>query len=51
MKDYAGLAELRVGALTNGLLAAVLACERMLIRCGMRFPAGGSRLLIAQRSA
>ena len=51
VKDYDVLAELRVGALTNGLLAAVLACERMLIRCGMRFPAGGSRLLIAQRSA
>ncbi len=51
VKDYDVLAELRVGAITNGLLAAVLTCERMLIRCGMRFPAGGSRLLIAQRSA
>ena len=33
------------------VLAVVLTCERMLIYCGIRFPAGGSRLLIAQRSA
>jgi hypothetical protein len=31
------------------LLSAVLAFERGLIRCGIRFPAGGSRLLLAQR--
>ena len=47
--DYDVLAELKVGALTNTLLAAALAFERGLIRCGFRFPAGGSRLLLAQR--
>jgi len=47
--DYDVLAELRVGPVTNTLLAAVLAFERGLIRCGIRFPAGGSRLLLAQR--
>lgn len=46
---YDVLAELRVGAIVNGTLAAVLAFERALIRCGMHFPAGGSRLLLAQR--
>ena len=30
-------------------VAAALAFERGLIRCGIRFPAGGSRLLLAQR--
>ena len=47
--DYDVLAELRVGTVTNTPLAAVLAFERGLIRCGIRFPAGGSRLLLAQR--
>ncbi len=49
--DYDVLAELRVGVLTNFVLAAVLAFERILIRCGLRFAAGGSRLLLAQRVA
>jgi SAM-dependent methyltransferase len=48
---YDVLAELRVGAVTNFLLEAVLAFERMLIRRGVRFPAGGSRLLLARRGA
>jgi SAM-dependent methyltransferase len=47
--SYDVLAELRVGAVANSLLAAVLAFERALIRGGLRFPAGGSRLLLAQR--
>lgn len=47
--DYDVLAELRVGPITNFLLESVLAFERLLIRCGIRFPAGGSRLLLAQR--
>ena len=40
---------LRVGAIVNFVLESVLAFERMLIRGGVRFPAGGSRLLLAQR--
>jgi SAM-dependent methyltransferase len=43
------LAELRVGRATNFLLEAVLAFERALIRLGVRFPAGGSLLLVARR--
>jgi SAM-dependent methyltransferase len=46
---YDVLAELRVGHIANLLLESVLALERALIRAGVRFPAGGSLLLIAQR--
>ncbi len=47
--DYDVLAELRVGRFTNLVLESALAFERRLIRLGVRFPAGGSRLLLAQR--
>ena len=43
------LAELRVGSLVNWVLETVLAVERGLIKGGVRFPAGGSLLLVAQR--
>ena len=48
--DYDVLADLRVGRLTNWVLETVLAVERGLIRLGIRFPAGGSLLLVAQRN-
>ena len=48
--DYDVLAELRVGRVANFLLEAVLAFERALIAIGVRFPAGGSLLLIARRA-
>ena len=44
------LAELRVGRVVNFLLESVLAFERALIMLGIRFPAGGSLLLIARRA-
>jgi SAM-dependent methyltransferase len=47
--DFDVLAELRVAPLTNFVLASVLALERALIRCGVRFPFGGSLLAIARR--
>ena len=47
--DYDVLSELRVGRVANFLLEAVLTLERALIAIGVRFPAGGSLLLIAQR--
>ncbi len=47
---YDVLADLRVGVIVNAVLATVLAGERALIRCGLRFPAGGSRLLLAQKT-
>jgi SAM-dependent methyltransferase len=46
---YDVLADLRVGRLVNWMLESVLALERGLIRLGIRFPAGGSLLLVAQR--
>ena len=47
---YDVLADLRVGRFTNFVLERVLAFERILIRLGIRFPAGGSLLLVAQRN-
>lgn len=47
--DFDVLAELRVGRIANFLLASVLALERALIQTGVRFPAGGSLLLVAVR--
>jgi SAM-dependent methyltransferase len=47
---YDVLAELRVGRVTNFLLESVLAIERGLICLGIRFPAGGSLLLVARRN-
>ena len=43
------LAELRVGRMINWALESVLALERGMIRLGVRFPAGGSLLLAAER--
>jgi SAM-dependent methyltransferase len=47
---YDVLAELRVSRFANFLLESVLAVERGLIRLGLRFPVGGSLLLVAQRN-
>lgn len=41
--------ELRLPALINRLFETVMNVERQLIRLGVRFPAGGSRLLIARK--
>ncbi len=46
---YDVLADLRVGRVSNWVLESVLAFERGLIRLGMRFPAGGSLLLVARK--
>ncbi len=43
------MSELRIGRSVNILLGAVMTCERTLIQAGIRFPAGGSRLLVAKR--
>ena len=48
--DYDVLADLKVGRIANWVLEAILAVERVLIRAGVRFPAGGSLLLVAQRN-
>jgi SAM-dependent methyltransferase len=43
------LAEYKIGRLTNRILEAALGVERVLIRQGISFPAGGSLLLVARR--
>lgn len=48
--EFDVMAELRVGRIVNFLLETVLAFERALIMLGVRFPAGGSLLLIARRT-
>ena len=42
-------AELRVNSVLNRLFEFVLFVERLLIRTGISFPVGGSRLLVAQK--
>ena len=43
------LDELRIGFVANQLLAAVLALEFELVKLGVRWPAGGSRIFVARR--
>jgi SAM-dependent methyltransferase len=48
--DSDPMAELRLSPLLNYLFEAAMAAERLLIQCGMRFPVGGSLLLVAAKS-
>ena len=41
--------EFKIGARANSILSAVMRSEAALIRAGVRFPAGGSLLLIAKK--
>lgn len=43
--------ELKPNALVNRALYHVLHLESLLIRCGMRFPVGGTRLVVAARTS
>ena len=43
-------AELNVHPLLNRIFEAVLGCELWLIRVGLNFPLGGSRLLVAEKA-
>ncbi len=47
--NYDPLAELRIQGGLNALLEKVLTIEYQLIRAGMRFPIGGSLLLVAKK--
>lgn len=49
VENYDATRELRISGLTNAALETVLDLERMMIRAGISFPAGGSRLLIARK--
>jgi len=44
------LAELRMNPVLNRLFAGVMTVELALLACGLRFPAGGSLLLVARKS-
>jgi len=48
--DWDPMAELKIGGLLNLLLEKVLDFERILIKSGFSFPAGGSLLVIARRN-
>ena len=50
-KAYDPLAELKIGGFTNWVLGKTLDLERALIHMGLSFPAGGSLLLVARKSA
>lgn len=43
------LAELRLGHVTNACCAAIMTIERGMIKSGVRFPAGGSLLVVARK--
>lgn len=45
--DEDALREMRIGDTANSLLAGVLRLEFQLLRTGLRFPVGGSRLIVA----
>lgn len=45
------LADLRISPVLNRLLAVIMAIERGMIFCGIRFPVGGSLLLVARKPA
>jgi SAM-dependent methyltransferase len=48
--QFDALDELRVNAGLNAIMERVMDCERALIRAGVSFPAGGSLLLVAEKS-
>jgi hypothetical protein len=43
------MTELRINPLANRVLDGVMRAEATLIQAGLRFPAGGSRLLLARK--
>lgn len=43
------MAELRIGKFANRMLSAIMSVELFLTRAGIRFPAGGSLFLVAQK--
>ena len=49
VENYDSTQEFRISPLANRALESVLDLERMMIRGGISFPAGGSRLLIARK--
>ena len=50
-EQFDPLAELRIGGIANALLEKIMGIERLAIRAGLGFPAGGSLLLVARKEA
>ncbi|MGA7936741.1 MAG: class I SAM-dependent methyltransferase, partial [Kovacikia sp.] len=48
-RDYDATSEFRISGWMNSILTSILDLERKLIQIGVRFPAGGSLLLIAKK--
>jgi SAM-dependent methyltransferase len=48
-EDYDPASELKLPNFANSVLFAILLFERRLIRIGVRFPAGGTRLIVARK--
>lgn len=48
-ENYDATQELRISGIANKILEAILNLERLIIRAGVSFPAGGSRLMIARK--
>ena len=48
-ENYDATQELRISGIANKILEAILNLERLIIRAGISFPAGGSRLMIARK--
>ena len=48
-EDCDPLSEFQITPLVNRMLEVVLSVERVMIRFGVNFPVGGSRLIVAQR--
>ena len=48
-KDYNAQSEMRLGPTTNMIASMAMSLERALIVAGLRFPFGGSRLVVAKR--
>ena len=47
--NYEPEAEMQLGATANAIATLAMTFERWMIACGLRFPIGGSRLLVARK--
>jgi hypothetical protein len=50
-ESYAPLAELKIGVVLNAVLERIMDAERLAIRAGLNFAAGGSLLMIARKAS
>jgi len=48
-EEHDTFAEMRIHPLVNGIFAGAMSVERILMKLGMNFPAGGSLLLVAHK--